>query len=681
LGESEPYAANPPHPTLSPLKGGEGFFSGVWRYLGALLVALAVLFSAAAPAFARDPLLIEGKKTLFQRVLARPGAVLLHDPATASGGQPVAAFTVYYVYGRQSAGGVDLVQVGRNSRGDVDGYIRADQVIDWKQSLTVAFANPAARERVLFLKDKDAAARLMSAPTRATDARTMRDAAIGDRLPADSPVLAIEPPTFVDVTKQFYLLPILSTDSVLTDEGFAARLLEVASIPATKTPLPGTGQAPAAVDPADALRNFKVGITVVIDNSTSMQPHIERTREAVRRIYDKIKGTPFADNVRFGVVGFRDNAKVTPALGYVSRVFSPLSIDTRPEETLAALDAMKAADVSSPNFYEDSFAGIKTAIDNMDWTPFGGRYIVLITDAGSRAGNDPLSETGLGPAQLNQLATSKGIATFALHLLTQAGVNDHARAKAQYEELTRFPGAGSLYYGVPGGSAEALGSVVDLLVDDLTRQAEAAVAAAGGAASPTPPPTPPAPSGNALSDQSQIVGYAMRLAYLGRVQGTRAPDVFKAWTSDRDTTNPTLSALDVRVLLTKNQLSDLAAALKVILEKGEQSRLSPQDFFGQLRSAAAAMARDPAQVRNVGNLGDLMGEYIQDLPYRSQILGLDEAEWLAMGPSAQREILDTVEAKLRLYAEYDASSQLWVSFGEGAAPGDSYFPVPLEALP
>lgn len=653
----------------------------VARATAALFLALAALFVTAVPAMAREPLLIEGKKTLFQRVLARPGALLMSEPSAGGAGRAVDPFTVYYVYGRQSVAGVDLVQVGRNSRGDVDGYIRADQVIDWKQSLTVAFANPAARERVLFLKDKDAAAKLMSAPSRVADARSMRDAAIGDRLPPDSPVVAIEPPTFVDVTKQFYLLPILSTDSVLTDDGFAARLLEVASIPATKTPLPGTGQAPPPVDPADALRNFKVGITVVIDNSTSMQPHIERTREAVRRIYDKIKGTPFADNVRFGVVGFRDNAKVTPALGYVSRVFSPLSLDTRPEETLAALDAMKAADASSPNFFEDSFAGVKTAIDRMDWAPFGGRYIVLITDAGSRAGNDPLSETGMGPAQLNQLAMSNGIAVFALHLLTPAGVNDHARARAQYEELTRFPGAGSLYYGVPGGSADALGSVVDLLVDDLTRQAEAAVAAASGGATPAPAPAPEASGGGSLSDQSQIVGYAMRLAYLGRVQGTRAPDVFRAWTSDRDTSNPVLPALDVRVLLTKNQLSDLATALKVILEKGEQSRLSPQDFFGQLRSAAAAMARDPSQVAQVGNLGDLMGEYLQDLPYRSQILGLGEAEWLAMGPSAQREILDTVEAKLRLYAEYDGSSQLWVSFGEGAAPGDSYFPVPLEALP
>ena len=173
----------------------------------------------------------------------------------------------------------------------------------------------------------------------------------------------------------------------------------------------------------------------------------------------------------------------------------------------------------------------------------------------------------------------------------------------------------------------------------------------------------------------------MRLAYLGRIQGTRAPDVFRAWASDRDTRDPTLAALDVRVLLTKNQLSDLAGALKTILDKGEQSRLSPQDFFGQLRSAAAATARDPSQVRNIGNLGDLLGEYLQDLPYRSQILGLGEAEWLAMGPSAQRELLDTIEAKLRLYAEFDASPNLWVSFGRGQAAGDSYYPVPLEALP
>lgn len=640
------------------------------RMLRFLLVLIACL-GAALPAVAREPLLIEGKKTLFQRVLTRPGAVLLADPAATSG-KPVDAFTVYYVYGRREAGGSALVEVGRNARGDTDGYIRADQTIDWKQSLTVAFASPAARQRVLFLKDEPALEKLMGSPRRASEAEALREAAIGDRLPPDSPVATIEPPTYVDIAKQFYLLPILSSKQVLTDDGFPLRLLEIASVPASA----GAPPPAAAPDAAEALKAFKVGITVVIDNSTSMQPHIERTREAVRRIYDKLKGTPFADNVRFGVVGFRDNAKVTPALGYVSKVFSPLSPERKPEETLAALDAMKAADVSSPNFYEDSFAGIKTAIDAMDWASFGGRYIVLITDAGSRAGNDPLGETGLGGTELNQLARQKGIAVFALHLLTPAGRADHDRARAQYRDLTRFPGAGSLYYGVEGGSAEALGQVADQLVDTLIAQARASVGAP-----PAPAAAPAAGGEGEIARQGAIVGYAMRLAYLGRVQGTRAPDVFRAWAADRDTKDPTVAALDVRVLLTKNQLSDLAGALRLILDKGEKSRLSPQDFFGQLRSAAAATARDPNAVRDIGNLGDLLGEYLQDLPYRSQILGLDESEWLAMGPSAQRELLDAIEAKLRLYAEFDASPALWVSFGQGSAAGDSYFPVPLEALP
>ncbi|TDP44992.1 vWA domain-containing protein [Zavarzinia compransoris] len=644
----------------------------LFRLLALVLAGLCVGLGAL-PAEARAPLLIEGKKTLYQRVLARPGAEVVSDPMAALG-KPVPPFTVFYVYGRQSVGGRDFVEVGTSTRGDVAGFIAADRVIDWKQSLTVAFANPAARERVLFLKDREALGRLMSSPARAAEAAAMRDAAIGDRLPPDSPVLAIEPPTFVDLARQFYLLPILNAEQALTDDGFPVRLLEVASVPANKPPV--TVAAPPPPDPDEMLRRFKVGITVVIDNSVSMQPHIERTRDVVRRIHEQLKDTPFADNIRFGVVGFRDSTKVTPSLEYVAKVFSPLSPDRRPLETLAALDTMKATRVSSPNFYEDSFAGIKLALDEMDWGPFGGRYIILITDAGSRAANDPSSDTHLGPEQLSQLAQQKGIAVFALHLLTPAGVNDHARAEAQYRPLTRFPGAGSLYYPVPGGSPDAFGRMADQLVDTLVAQARATVAAATPAA---PPPAPPA--AGSMADQGAIVGYAMRMAYLGREQGTRAPDVFRAWTADRDTTKPTLPALDVRVLLTKNQLSDLAAALRLILDQGEKNRLSPQDFFAQLQSAAAATARDPSLVRQVGNLGDLLGEYLQDLPYRSQILGLDEREWLAMGPAAQREVLDTIEAKLRLYGEFDATSNLWIAFGEGQAAGETYFPVPLEALP
>ena len=56
--------------------------------------------AAQAPATPpRHPLLIEGKQSLYQRVIVRPGATLSARPDGA-GATPVPGFTVFYVYAR-----------------------------------------------------------------------------------------------------------------------------------------------------------------------------------------------------------------------------------------------------------------------------------------------------------------------------------------------------------------------------------------------------------------------------------------------------------------------------------------------------------------------------------------------------------------------------------------------------
>jgi serine/threonine-protein kinase PpkA len=52
-----------------------------------------------------------------------------------------------------------------------------------------------------------------------------------------------------------------------------------------------------------------------------------------------------------------------------------------------------------------------------------------------------------------------------------------------------------------------------------------------------------------------------------------------------------------------------------------------------------------------------------------------------MGAAAQRELLNSIESKIRLYAEFHNQPAMWVSFDGGRVPGDALYPVPLEALP
>ena len=62
-----------------------------------------------------------------------------------------------------------------------------------------------------------------------------------------------------------------------------------------------------------------------------------------------------------------------------------------------------------------------------------------------------------------------------------------------------------------------------------------------------------APGRDKLTQVTEAVGRAMQLAYLGEVQGTKAPRMFEAWASDRDFRQPDIASFSVRLLLTKNQ--------------------------------------------------------------------------------------------------------------------------------
>lgn len=645
------------------------------------LAFLALAFATSSAALAQQPqtppaptpperqaLLIPGKQTLQQRVITRPGAHLVPTRG-ASGGQDLPPFSVFYVYGRERDGNAEWLEVGRSSRGQPNGWVRGDEAFDWNQNMTLAFTPRSGRERVMFVETRDNLVELLSGAPGAARARLLLQDAVAGR-GRGGPVTALEPETFIDISRRFYLLPILRAEQAVMQSGDVRNLLEIASIPLPGDPQPTTAQT----------AEFPVGVAFVIDTTLSMDPYIDRVRQQIRRVIERIRGRPEGQRFRFALVGYRNSTRAAPGLEYVSRVYANFEDFRDPARFLRLIDQMRATNVDSTSFDEDALAGMRTAIDDLKWDDYGGRYIVMVTDAGTREPGDPESATGLGPAQIRQLAQARGIATYVLHLLTPSGarLNNHDHARAQYEDLTNWPGVGPLYFQVPGGAVDNFGQQVDDLTENLLRQV---TAQAGAGRRPAQPQQPQAPR-TRITEQTLLVGQAMRLAYLGRLQGTSAPPVFRAWTSDRDLTDPTRAALDVRVLVTRSQLSDLSEVLRAVLEQGRAQRLRPTEFFNQLRSAAANMTRNPARLRaaDARNLGELLGEFLQDLPYRSQIMEIDQDTWLAMGGARQREVLDSIEARLRLYQEFEQQRDLWITLGS-TVPGDAVFPMPLEALP
>ena len=181
------------------------------------------------------------------------------------------------------------------------------------------------------------------------------------------------------------------------------------------------------------------------------------------------------------------------------------------------------------------------------------------------------------------------------------------------------------------------------------------------------------------------------MQYLQKTRDGKLPSVFDAWLLDRDFRDPARNTLDVRVLLSRDQLSDLSDVLTQVLEAAEDGLLSPQNFLSELKSLAATATRDPEQLGATtattagtgSSLADLgfMREYIEDLPYTGEVMGLSLDDWQSWSTQEQIAFLNRLEEKIGYYRALHDHTDLWVSLDGGPVSGDSVYPVELEQLP
>ncbi|AZD80212.1 serine/threonine-protein kinase [Pseudomonas chlororaphis] len=630
--------------------------------------------SAAQPPLATNadggdrPLLMPGKKTLFQRVLSKPGAQVSGQPGAAPSGAALPAFSVLYVYQRKAVAGGSWLEVGAASDGQRDGWLPAEQVSDWKQSLVLKFTERSGRSPVMFLREQSSLERFLAdtAQARAALHKAQNEGSV------DPQIVALEPVASAIPQDQFYLLPIFQARESFDANGQPVQLLNVASIDPGNTP---QGKAEGAAKAgSDA---FRTAIVLVVDTSVSMQPYIDRVRQVVQALHRQIADRGDLDSVSFGLVGFRSNVEKTPGLEYVAQTLVSLEEGRDPQRFLELAGQVKAAQVSSHAFNEDAFAGVMEAVEGMDWSPYAGRLILLVTDAGALRKNDPLGRTQMNEAEVREAALSKQIKIYALHLRTEAGRKNHGFAEQQYRSLTADanPQIGDLYIPVAGGDVARFGDTVaeiGSVFADRVHQARN-----------NPLPSLPSLQGTpSVASKATAIGYAMQMDFLGRQSAVRAPQLITAWTSDHDLTNPSLPAFQVCVLLTKLQLNDLQQSLKLIVDAARRTQTSPKDFFQEIASASAHMSRDPTRLKQGGNLveGGILGEYLDGLPYRSKSLTMTQDLWLSLSVAEQQDFIDELESKIRLYETFHNDIANWVRFGE-AQPGDALYRVPLATLP
>jgi len=756
--------------------------------IGSLVLAAAL---AAGPVLAAAPLEIrcpdkgvcrEVQTGMPLKILPRPFSNIYDRPDAQAAKvlqENVRAFYPLYVFARE---GVDTTsandpkgwyQVGPSVRGAPTGWMKAKDVLEWKQALIVAYTHPGegedARHRVLMFSSKDRLEAILDAPDRVQKAKALYEAIEEGRVPDG--VVSKEPERFVDITEKFYLLPIVDFEQREID-GDDTRLLQIAAaIPggrSDKDTLDNPEFRKAATAKGElsgkAAEALTVDVVFVMDMTGSMQPYIDQTKAALKRFVQGL--TQQAENkVRFGLVGYRDDVRKMPKVEFTAKNFTPKLVEA-PEMVRILSDEAQASKVGSGDYAEEVYAGMKMALES-NWDADALKFIILVGDASAHPPGHPQNTTGLDAKTLRRLVEDRQVHVLAMHLQDPRAAKDHATAEEQFRTLSRIRGKqeksayvaidvgdqGAFQKAVESATGEVLGlirrleqeraarrekptvpqaagtmaagaegaaqegelqdlpaqqagqealqdlpaqpapqeALRDLPAQAAAQEAEQVSAAAEAVASEAPlrdVATSQAgteedeadPAKQAGAKMGQLIEAAL-VEYLGKEQ-TPPRDVI-AWAFDRDLTDPATQALEVRVLLNKQQLSDLMNKLKAVSTAMKKAEITQMAFFDALASVAAGTVKDPDQIRNADKLKDagLLDAFIASLPYKSDILNLSNEAYAAMTPAERADLQRGIDAKLELYRIVNEDVEGWVKLNETDDDSEKVYPLHIDALP
>jgi serine/threonine-protein kinase PpkA len=190
-------------------------WAGLMVVLVAFFICLGLIGEHVYAAQQSKPLLIPGKRTLYQKVITHPGTKLyaLAGNSAKILEKWVKPFTVFYVYQRASVGGEPWLEVGLSNTEGAVGWIKGSKTSDWNQALTLVFSERTGRQPALFLKDLKSLQKVAGSPSPGEQAAQLASQfeSIQSRSispPAQFPVLAVEPTEEAVSRKRFYLIPI-----------------------------------------------------------------------------------------------------------------------------------------------------------------------------------------------------------------------------------------------------------------------------------------------------------------------------------------------------------------------------------------------------------------------------------------------------------------------------------------
>ncbi len=617
------------------------------------------------------------------RVLPRPFSSIYREAAADQGAVVTAnvpAFKPLFVFDRKD---LDLsrpaepqgwYQVGR-TRTTPDGWMQAKDALEWRQALLVSYTHPGneleGRSPVLMFRDRTSLEAIVDDMDMAGKAKALYEGVGAGNIPES--VVSMEPKRFVDITKQFYVLPILQWSQTQIG-GDDVRLLQVAAaVPGARgADTVGNAdyleQAQVGRDAGGAvMRDVKTDIVFVIDTSRSMQPFIDMTREAVSQMSRQFSAET-ADRFRFGLVVYRDSLEVAPQLEYVTRNLTPELVSADQLVGLLEKDGGATA-VGSVDYAEEAFAGVDTALHSK-WREGALRFVILLGDASSHPKGHKQNTTGKDETDLRREYDDAQVHLFAIHLQDPRAKEDHPRALAQFSHLARVRGDES-------SSAIREVNAFDeneyrALAEHLTGRINTLLSQTmGGQAQNATAP---------LAEFDKLWEAAL-IEYVGK--DANPPKDIVAWTLDRDLINPADKALDVRVLVTREQLSSLSQTLDQVVQAVMRAEVTQGQFFEALQGVAGQAMKRPEDLGGAVRLADtgLLPAFIQSLPYKSDILALTDDMFASMTAEQRSQLEWSILAKLDQYRTINEQVDAWFRVNEADPDQDMVYPLHLDYLP
>jgi len=340
--------------------------------------------------------------------------------------------------------------------------MQAKDVFEWKQTMCLAYTHPEGRKPVLMFARREPLAQIVQkdADTRLTEVGKLYNAIETKQIPEDFPIRSVEPKQAIDISSQFYLLPILSFEE-MEIEGREGRLLQIAAATAggsnarestdisqNKGYLEQANQNAADVN-AGVLTAMKIDVVFVSDTTVSMRPYIQATLDVIRQVARDLSSDPAtAQSLRFGVWGYRDPVDKIPNIGYTTYNYTPALLPAN--EFVDVLSQVDVTQVDSDDYAEDVFSGVNDAISQTAWTDGAIRIIVLLGDAPGHEIGHKYNASGHSTQTLRVLCDDASIYLYAMHVKAPRAVKYHEPAAMQFMELSANPGmqGGSAYYSI-----------------------------------------------------------------------------------------------------------------------------------------------------------------------------------------------------------------------------------------